>query len=122
MLKDISYTALKMRFSKRLARFIDRGKNKPMATRILIVVKIQYSIDGNQVCATFDNFINLQESPAGFGDSLKKAFLALLTEIAENGTIFSINEDFKEWEKPWSYEFYSVDPFGVEVSEKQGES
>jgi len=81
------------------------------------MTKIQYSIDGNQVCARFDDFINLQESPAGFGDSLKEAFLGLLTDIADDGTIFSIDEDLKEWEKPWSDEFYNVDPLGVKVSD-----
>jgi hypothetical protein len=42
---------------------------------------IQVKKDGNQWCATQADFINLQESPAGFGDSPKEAIEALLLEV-----------------------------------------
>ena len=35
---------------------------------------LTYSIDGNQVCAVGPDFTDLQESDAGFGDSLRLAF------------------------------------------------
>lgn len=35
--------------------------------------KIIYELDGNQWMARYDDFINLQESPAGFGDTHKEA-------------------------------------------------
>lgn len=37
--------------------------------------------DGDQWCATDQSFINLQESPAGFGKSHRRAISALLTEL-----------------------------------------
>ncbi len=39
---------------------------------------MKYSIDGNQVCCTRYDFINLQESHAGFGNSLEQAFKEFL--------------------------------------------
>ena len=36
--------------------------------------------DGNQWCAVADNFINLQESPAGFADGKEGAVAALVEE------------------------------------------
>lgn len=36
--------------------------------------------DGNAFCAHFDDFINLQESPAGFGDTTKEAKEMLYAE------------------------------------------
>ena len=33
--------------------------------------------DGNMQCAVFDNFINLQESIAGFGETREKAIIEL---------------------------------------------
>lgn len=44
------------------------------------MVKIKYSIDGNKICAVYEDFVNLQESHAGFGDSFTEARLEL--EIA----------------------------------------
>lgn len=41
---------------------------------------ILFSQDGNMVCATYHNFINLQESPAGFGETRRLAMMALQTE------------------------------------------
>jgi len=41
---------------------------------------VQYVRDGNQWCANFDDFVNLQESPAGFGDTKEEAFNALKEE------------------------------------------
>jgi len=42
---------------------------------------IVYELDGNQWCAHHINFINLQESPAGFGDTKKQAKKNLLEQI-----------------------------------------
>lgn len=38
--------------------------------------------DGDSWCATRADFVNLQESPVGFGDSPKAAVEALLAEVA----------------------------------------
>jgi hypothetical protein len=37
-------------------------------------------MDGNQHTAQYDNFINLQESPLGFGDTKEAAVLHLLEQ------------------------------------------
>lgn len=34
---------------------------------------VKFFMDGNQWCATFEDFINLQESPAGFGRTCMEA-------------------------------------------------
>ncbi len=39
------------------------------------------SKDGNQICATLPDFINLQESPAGFGDTEDDAIDSLREEL-----------------------------------------
>lgn len=39
-------------------------------------------LDGNAWCATGEGFINLQESPAGFGDSPAEAVRNLILELA----------------------------------------
>jgi hypothetical protein len=41
---------------------------------------ILFSQDGNMVCATYHNFVNLQESPAGFGETRRLAMMALQAE------------------------------------------
>lgn len=46
--------------------------------------KIRVCMDGDQFCATRPNFINLQESPAGFGDTKEKAIKDL---EAQNGSV-----------------------------------
>jgi hypothetical protein len=47
------------------------------ADRYASVVGIRVQLDGNQWCATGLNFINLQESPAGFGNTKLQAMAAL---------------------------------------------
>ena len=42
--------------------------------------RYRVSMDGNQYCAVFPNFINLQESIAGFGDTKELAVAALVKE------------------------------------------
>ena len=37
-------------------------------------------LDGNQYCATYPSFIDLQASPAGFGDTPKEAVAALVKD------------------------------------------
>ena len=39
--------------------------------------------DGNMWCCVLGSFINLQESPAGFGETMNKALDNLLSEIAK---------------------------------------
>lgn len=39
------------------------------------------SMDGNQWCATREDFVDLQESPAGFGDTCLEALAALCKEL-----------------------------------------
>jgi hypothetical protein len=39
---------------------------------------VKFFMDGNQWCAVFDNFTNLQECPAGFGDTIFEALDNLL--------------------------------------------
>ena len=46
------------------------------------------------------NFRNLPESPAGFGDSLKDAFLDYLKRVPKTKAM-----DLKEWELPWFKEY-----------------
>ena len=41
---------------------------------------IIFGVDGNQRTAYFDDFINLQESPCGFGNTQKDAVEELLKE------------------------------------------
>jgi len=57
---------------------------------------VRYSIDGNKVCCTYENFRNLAVDPAGFGDSLKEAFLDLIRqrELRKNNVLQS-------WESAW---------------------
>lgn len=38
--------------------------------------------DGDKICAVFDDFINLQESPAAFGDTADEAIAALKSSEA----------------------------------------
>jgi hypothetical protein len=42
--------------------------------------KFNVFMDGDKHCATYPDFINLQESPAGFGDTPHEAIINLLTE------------------------------------------
>ena len=43
--------------------------------------KVVYEMDGNQWCAHYEDFINLQESPCGFGDTQEKARQELYNAI-----------------------------------------
>jgi hypothetical protein len=40
-----------------------------------------FSVDGNMWCCTLSDFTNLQEHPAGFGETQEDAFNALLEEV-----------------------------------------
>lgn len=42
---------------------------------------IEVVFDGDQLCARFDDFINLQESPAGFGSSELGAIVDLASNL-----------------------------------------
>ena len=58
---------------------------------------MKYSIGGNQVCCVASNFVDLQTSPAGFGDSLREAFIDYWKGIGEKPR----KVDLKRWERPW---------------------
>ena len=54
---------------------------------------INLQMDGNQVCATWDDFIDLHDSPAGFGDTLWSAIGKLIDNTPAkqiNGIVSSI--------------------------------
>jgi hypothetical protein len=36
-------------------------------------IPVKVYVDGSKFCAVHTNFINLQESPAGFGDTVEEA-------------------------------------------------
>ena len=58
---------------------------------------MNYSIDGNQVCATAHGFRNLALDDAGFGDSLKEAFFDLARKPYNKPKL----NDLISWEMPW---------------------
>lgn len=58
---------------------------------------MNYFIDGNQVVAVEEDFINLAENEAGFGDSLEEAFL----DLARKPFHKPKQRDLKSWEMPW---------------------
>lgn len=41
-------------------------------------IEIFITLDGDKYCATYHDFINLQESPAGFGNTEQTAIQSLL--------------------------------------------
>jgi hypothetical protein len=45
------------------------------------IVPVVYEMDGNQWCAKFSDFINLQESLAGFGDTKDMALSDLSDKV-----------------------------------------
>ena len=49
--------------------------------RNLNIVLDMNGMDGNQHTACFEDFINLQESPCGFGDTEKEAILNLIEQV-----------------------------------------
>lgn len=64
--------------------------------------RVTYKQDGNQVCAHLNDFVNLQESPAGFGDTEEEA-LADLRRNLNPAEIASL-----EKEKPADGEDHTV--------------
>jgi len=52
--------------------------------------------DGNQWCAVGPDFINLQESPAGFGDTQKEAKINLMILVDMNNSLAT-----HKYEKPF---------------------
>ena len=61
---------------------------------------LKYSIDGNQVCATDVHFKSLATCPAGFGDSLKEAFV----DYYKSTKKLPIFRDCHSWELDWAFE------------------
>jgi len=58
---------------------------------------MKYTIDGDQVCCTNLDFIDLNYSHAGFGDSLKEAFINYWSTTPEKMKL----NDLNDWELPW---------------------
>jgi hypothetical protein len=63
---------------------------------------VQYSIDGNQVCATYSHFKCLSVDKAGFGDSLKEAFFDLVKDDFSKDRP-GVN-GVRPWEQVWLLE------------------
>ena len=63
---------------------------------------MNYGIDGNQVYCTYPNFRDLQQDQAGFGDSLKEAFIELMKRKPVSTT-----NNLKSWEMKWFREYES---------------
>ena len=61
---------------------------------------MKYSIDGNQVCCVGVHFKCLATCHAGFGDSLREAFMDYWTTARERPSL----RDLKDWELPWANE------------------
>jgi len=58
---------------------------------------MNYSIDGNQVMCVGRHFVNIQESHAGFGDSLREAFINYWDTKKE----VPLRSSLEVWELPW---------------------
>ena len=56
-------------------------KEKEVKVKELLNLKVY--MDGNKHCATLPNFENLQESPAGFGDTPRLAIEGLLYDLID---------------------------------------
>ena len=63
---------------------------------------LSYSIDGDQVCATDIHFKCLATDHAGFGESLKEAFLDFYRNQETRPAHFL--QDCRPWELPWADE------------------
>ena len=66
---------------------------------------INYAIDGNQVCATYSHFKCLAVDKAGFGDSLKEAFIDLVKDDHSSDRPGLMG--LRNWEIPWMQEISS---------------
>lgn len=60
-----------------------------------------YSIDGNQVCAVDHGFKCLSTDHAGFGDSLKEAFLGYWRTLIKGQKSIPDLRDLMKWEIAW---------------------
>jgi hypothetical protein len=54
--------------------------------------------DGDKYCATYDDFVNLQESPAGFGSTVTQAMVNL---FHDNARIAYKEPPFTNLKKNW---------------------
>ena len=57
------------------------GINDTDGKRYLEYLGLEISQDGNQICVKRKDFINLQESPAGFGDDIFSALVDLCKQL-----------------------------------------
>jgi len=62
---------------------------------------LYYSIDGNKVCAVGMGFQCLATCDAGFGGSLKEAFM----DYYNRSHIAPVINDCRVWEMDWALEF-----------------
>lgn len=72
----------KMGFDPMTVQPTGRGDRFFSAIQIAPPPKPHVRLDGNKWCATNPDFINLQESPAGFGDTPEEAIADLAKESA----------------------------------------
>jgi hypothetical protein len=56
---------------------------------------IIFSREDNRICAKYDDFINLQESPAGFGETEKEAAAALKQDADRWPTLLANRHQIK---------------------------
>ncbi len=77
-----------------LFEFLERNPNVVVIEMHQVEIprqeKIRIFKDGNQWCAVAPGFINLQESPAGFGDTPHEAFIELKADILIEGMLSAI--------------------------------
>lgn len=70
----------KMGFDPMTVQPMGRGDRFFSAIKTTLPPKPHVRLDGNKWCATNPDFINLQESPAAFGDTPEEAIAALAKE------------------------------------------
>lgn len=64
---------------------------------------IDVKLDGNSWCATYPDFINLQESKAGFGDTPSVAVENLLSEDNQRKDLFKVEKAAREYSLHFNY-------------------
>jgi hypothetical protein len=61
--------------------------------------KYNYLQDGNMICATLPGFVDIQESPCGFGETEEKATINLLEGLVKEARtiIDEAYDEFSNW-------------------------
>ncbi len=78
--------------------------------------KLNLTMDGNQWCATLPDFINLQESPAGFGDTQDGAIANLATTVTKEAG--DARQKAASWELAIEHENYCRRPRQPKLAEQ----